>query len=94
MTTIAIEAIEQPAKTFDIMWISTIVIQTPSPGQEGSVLIEYHPMSSDGTLHPSTSQIVCPTLFAALAQVSELNVAFGAILAAVEPLKAYVDAQE
>lgn len=93
-TIITIEPIEREAvtaKTFDRMWLTSLVVLKPSPQTEGKVVIEWQPMSLDGELFPQTNRIECDTLFAAIAAVPEIATAFNAVMQAVIPLKTYVE---
>ncbi len=85
-----------PAVQAQYMWISSILIRTPSPQQEGSVALEYFPMTADQEViarDPDNESLMktltTETLFSDIQQVPELAQAFGAILAAVKPLEAF-----
>ena len=94
MTRILIDPIQREAvtaKTFDAMWLTSLVVLTPSPGQEGRIAIEWQPMAIDGELYPTTNRIECESLFAAISQVPALAQAFGAIMQAVLPLKQFAE---
>jgi hypothetical protein len=91
-----------PAKeavVLDKLWIKQIIIQTPSPLTEGSVVLEYGPwdgnMQHDAVWRNAsgedvTKRIQLSTLYASMMEVPELNAAFNAILDTVKPLEAYV----
>lgn len=94
-----------PAKNavvLDKLWIKQIIIQTPSPLKEGSIVLEYGPWDGD-MQHDAvwrntsgedvTKRIQLSTLYASMMEVPELYAAFNAILDAVKPLEAYVAQQ-
>lgn len=84
----------QPQKTFPIVWIRNLQIQAHDPGNEGSLYLEIVPMAADRELlYSGTIELKTAELYRAMTEVPELAQAFGAILAAVKPLKAWIDAQ-
>lgn len=94
MTRIKIDPIQREAittKTFDAMWLTSLVVLTPIPGQEGRIAIEWQPMAIDGELYPQINRIECDSLFSAVQEVPALAKAFGAIMKAVLPLKEFVE---
>ena len=83
----------RPAKTYGDLWIRSIVIRTPDDGT-GSVKLEtlaYDYASAE--FGPNAESITTDKLWQATQEVPEVAAAFAAILAAVEPLRTWVDAQ-
>ena len=84
----------QPPKVYPIVWIRNLQIQAHDPTGEGKLYLEIIPMAEDRELlYSRTIEIKTDTLYQAMQEVPELAQAFGAILAAVKPLKAWIDAQ-
>ena len=84
-----------PPKVFPIVWIRNLQIQAHNPGAEGNLYLEIVPMSEDRELlYSATQELRTDELYRAMTEVPELAQAFGAILAAVKPLKAWIDAQQ
>lgn len=84
-----------------VMWINQILIRCPGPEYEGSVVMEYVPMTEDKKIvargpngEDLTKTIRVDELYKDMAQCPELYTAFMAILAAVKPLEAYLVAKE
>lgn len=84
-----------------VMWINQILIRCPGPDYEGSVVMEYVPMTEDKKIvargpngEDLTKVIRIDTLYADMAQCPELYTAFMAILAAVKPIEVYLAAKE
>ena len=84
-----------------VMWINQILIRCPGPDHEGSVVMEYVPMTEDKKLvargpngEDLTKVIRVDELYADMAQCPELYTAFMAILGAVKPLETYLAAKE
>jgi hypothetical protein len=91
----------QAAVVADLMWITSIVISCPGPSHEASLRMEYVPMTEDGRLVANDAagnslvrQVGTDTLYEDINKVPALAQAFGAILAAVKPMEAYVDGQK
>jgi len=87
---------EQPAraaKTYGDLWIRSIVIRTPDDGT-GHVKLETRAYDyADSEFGPNAESITTDKLWQATQEVPEVAAAFAAILAAVEPLRTWVDAQ-
>jgi hypothetical protein len=84
-----------PEKEFPIAWIRSLQIIAHDPNAEGAISLEILPMSVDRELHfPSVINLKTDTLYAAMSEVPELQTAFAAILAAVKPLQAWVEANQ
>ena len=95
-----------PAKqevVLDKLWIKQIVIQTPSPLAEGSIVLEYGPWDGDmqhdavwrnASGEDITKRVQLSTLYASMMELPELYAAFDAILDAVKPLEAYIAQKE
>ena len=82
-------------KVYPIVWIRNLQIQAHDPMGEGKLYLEIVPMAEDRELlYSGTIEIKTDTLYQAMNEVPELAQAFGAILAAVKPLKAWIDAQK
>lgn len=84
-----------------VMWINQILIRCPAPNYEGSVVMEYVPMTEDKVVvargpngEDLTKTIRVDELYADMAQCPELYTAFMAILATVKPLETYLAAKE
>lgn len=84
-----------------VMWINQILIRCPGPEYEGSVVMEYVPMTEDKKIiargsngEDLTKAIRVDELYTDMAQCPELYTAFMAILAAVKPLEVYLAAKE
>jgi hypothetical protein len=83
-----------PQKTYPIVWIRNLQINAHDPNSEGQLYLEIVPMAADRELlYSGTIELKTDTLYQAMSEVPELAQAFGAILAAVKPLKAWIDAQ-
>lgn len=82
-------------KTFPIAWIYNLAIKAHDPNSEGSLFLEILPMSADGGLYwkDGPIQITTDELYLAMTQVPELAASFAAILAAVKPTQAWVEAR-
>jgi hypothetical protein len=92
-----------PATTevvLDKLWIKTIVIQTPSPLTEGSIVMEYGPWSGksdedakwrDANGNDTTKTVRIDDLYASMQECPELYTVFQAILAAVKPMETYLE---
>jgi len=81
------------AKTFDDLWIKSVVIRTPDDGT-GYVKLETRAYDyADSEFGPDAESITTDQLWQATQEVPEVAAAFAAILAAVEPLRTWVDAQ-
>lgn len=83
-----------------VMWINQILIRCPGPDYEGSIVMEYVPMTEDKKIvsrgpnsEDLTKTIRVDELYADMAQCPELYTAFMAILATVKPLEAYLAAK-
>lgn len=83
--------------TASLMWITQIVVRCPSPDHEGSVVMEYVPMTTDKKLvtrgpngEDLTKSIRVDELYADMQACPELAAAFAAILASVKPVEAYL----
>jgi hypothetical protein len=90
-------------KILDKLWIRQIIIQTPSPLVEGSVKMEYGPWSGnmaedavwrDVDGNDITKFISINNLYSTMIECPELKFAFDAILSAILPLQAFLDAKE
>jgi hypothetical protein len=91
------EVITIPAtaeKRGELKWITSITVVTPSPKEEGRFLIEYRPMTATGEIlyndaegKDTTRTITVNNLYAFKESVPELNAAFGAVLACVNPIQ-------
>jgi|GEM_PF-2020342 len=84
-----------PAKTFDILWIYNLAIFCPST-TNGTVKIACLPMSSaTGELGSTNLMQMVQTddLFSAVSEVPEVAIAFQAVINAVAPLQAWIDAK-
>ena len=82
-------------KVYPIVWIRNLQIQAHDPTGEGKLYLEIVPMAEDRELlYSGTIEIKTDTLYQAMNEVPELAQAFGAILAAVKPLKAWIDSQK
>ena len=81
-------------KVFPIVWIRNLQINAHDPNSEGQLYLEIVPMSADRELlYTGTIELKTAELYRAMVEVPELAQAFGAILGAVKPLKAWIDAQ-
>lgn len=81
------------AKTFDDLWIKSVVIRTPDDGT-GYVKLETRAYDhASAEFGPNAESITTDQLWQATQEVPEVGAAFAAILAAVEPLRTWVDAQ-
>lgn len=89
---VSLPAVE--AKCGCLKWLTSITVVTPSPRQEGRFVIEYRPMTDLGEIiyvdadgKDTTRSITVPNLYAFKKQVAELDLAFGAVLACVNPVE-------
>ena len=84
-------------KQFDAMWITQVLVRTLLPTDQtggGLVQIEYVPMNAlTGETLPLVSQISTDQLMRSVSEVPEVAQAMAAILLAVTPLKAWIEAQ-
>ena len=92
---------QRDAVVADLMWIQRIVIDCAGPLAEGSLTIEYVPMSAAGVLvHTGPNgedymrSVSTRTLYADKDMVPELAVAFAAFLSAVKPMEAFKASQK
>lgn len=90
---------EQPAvaaKTYPDLWIKSIVIRAADDAVAGYAKIETRPYDyTNKVFGPGTAEsITTDQLMTAISEVPELATAYGAILAAVEPLRTWVAAQQ
>ena len=81
-------------KRAELKWITAITVVTPSPKEEGRFTIEYRPMTSTGEIiyfdsdgRDTIRTITVNNLYAFKDLVPELNIAFGAVLACVNPIE-------
>lgn len=84
-----------PAKVLDILWIYNLSIHCPSTSN-GTVKIACLPMSSaTGELGPINLMQMVQTddLFSAVNEVPEVAAAFQAVINAVAPLQAWINAK-
>ena len=85
-------------KQFDAMWITQVLVRTLLPTDQsggGLVSIEYVPMNAQtGEILPEPASISSDRLMQAVAEVPEVAQAMGAILLAIQPLKAWLAAQQ
>lgn len=78
-----------PATTASLMWINSMSFNFPGPTQEGSMYIQYYPMTTDHKVirqidGADKSQYVSSnTMYADMGECPELAAAFGAVLVAV-----------
>ena len=85
----------QPPKAYPIVWIRNLQIQAHNPSGEGHLYLEIVPMAEDRELlYSATMELKTDELYRAMSEVPELAQAFGAILVAVKPLKAWIEAQQ
>lgn len=84
----------------NIMWITSMMIRCPGPNHEGSVVMEYVPMTADKKLvargpngEDLTKSIKVDELYSDMAKCPELYNAFMTILACVKPVEAYLAAK-
>lgn len=92
------EPVEVPAvaaKTFDSLWLYSLSALMPSP-EGGRLSAEFIPVNSEtGEMLPGATQTISTDkLPQALAEVPELQAAFAAVVAAVEPVRAWIAQQE
>jgi hypothetical protein len=87
--------------TASLMWITQIVVRCPGPDHEGSVVMEYVPMTADKKIvargpngEDLTKSIRVDELYADMQACPELAAAFTAILACVKPVEAYLLAKD
>ena len=83
-------------KTFGIVWIYNLTIRAHDPKGEGLLEVEIYPMSNDKELLTTDgpTSIRTEELYRAMSEVPELSAAFEAILSAVKPTQAWIDAQK
>lgn len=84
-----------------VMWITDMIIRCPKPQTEGSVTLNYIPMTADGVLvehdadgNNTKRAVVVDNLYETMGECQELAAAFQAIIAAVLPIKAIIDKRE
>jgi hypothetical protein len=87
-----------PAKQFEAMWITQVLVRTLLPTDQsggGLVAIEFVPMNAQtGEILPEPQSISSDRLMQAVAEVPEVAQAMGAILLAIQPLKAWLASQQ
>jgi hypothetical protein len=91
--TITIPAV--PQKTFGEQWVFNLVVQAPTP-TSGSVSIELLPYNSQtGEIGPLdlSKSISTDKLWEAIQEVPEMATAFNAVIAAVPPMKAWIESK-
>jgi hypothetical protein len=96
MSRIPIEPVIQPpveGKTYDSLWLTSLVTITPYPGDENRIVLTWKPMAQDGSVLDDERRIESSSLMQAVAEVPALQQAFGAILGAIVPFQQWVDAQ-
>ena len=82
-----------PAKTFPHLWIKDLFIRAHTTSA-GAVKIELAPYNANtGEIGPGLSVVSTEELFLAVQQVPEVAAAYAAVLASVEPLRAWVEAR-
>lgn len=84
------------AKSYPDLWLYNIAVHAPTI-DSGFVRIETLPCNvAEGTIANGDHMVPIQTdqLWAAVNEVPEVQAAMGAILAAVEPLRAWIAAQE
>lgn len=93
----AVERPAESAKTYDAMWVYSLSILAPDPGMtSGRIVIEYYPMVS-GTGELKTDElhrISTDQLWQLVGTVPEVGTALGAVLAAIKPIEAALEAME
>lgn len=103
-----VEQPELPAKQYPLLWLYNLQTHAPdplamqdgrlpdeNPSRVGSCKIEALPMAADGSLLWSQPIVVSTDeLYRMADEVPEVAAAFAAILAAVKPAKAWVDARQ
>jgi hypothetical protein len=92
------EVVTLPAtaeKRASLKWLTAITVVTPSPQEEGRFLVEYRPMTESGEIlyndaegKDTTRSISVTNLYAFKKEVPELEAAFAAVLACVNPVEA------
>jgi hypothetical protein len=82
-------------KAYPIVWIRNLQINAHDPNGEGQLYLEIFPMAEDRELlYSGTIELKTVELYRAMNEVPELAQAFGAILAAVKPLKTWLESQQ
>jgi hypothetical protein len=80
------------------MWITQVLVRTLLPTDQsggGLVSVEYVPMdAATGEVLPQPAAISSDKLMQAVNEVPEVAQAMGAILLAIQPLKAWIAAQQ
>ena len=85
-----------PAKTFEELFIYNLVVHAPTPSS-GRIRVELLPFNgSTGEFGPSERLQVLETndLWKIVAEVPEVQIAFGAIINAIPAVKTWIKAQE
>jgi hypothetical protein len=86
---------EVPAKEYPFMWLYNVHIHAPGPQHEATSRTEVIPMAADGDLLWSAAFTIETSEFMlALAEVPELAAAYEATLAAILPVKAWIEARQ
>jgi hypothetical protein len=87
-----------PARQFEALWVTQVLVRTLLPTDQsggGLVTIEYVPMNATtGEILPQPASISSDKLMQAVSEVPEVAQAMGAILLAIQPLKAWIEAQQ
>jgi len=86
----------KPAEVGDKLWMTSLLIRTPGPRDDNSLVLEYQPWPG-GTADPirrldtedTTRQIVIEDVFVVAAKVPEMGKAMQAIIDAIPALLAY-----
>lgn len=85
----------------NIMWIESLTIVAPGPGQEAAIALAYYPMTEgnivvkvDENGFTTKRYVVLDNVFATMQECPELATAFTAILACILPVKAILAARE
>jgi hypothetical protein len=87
-------------KTGNLKWLTAITVVTPSPQEEGKFVVEYRPMTATGEIiytdaagKDTTRTITVTDLYSFKKQVPELDAAFHAVLACVNPVEYVLNAR-
>jgi hypothetical protein len=98
MTVISIDPVVReaiPEKVFNILWLSSLAVITPTPGGENRIVLTHKPMASDWeVLHDQEERVASDELMLAAQEVPEVGIAFGAIMAAIVPLTEWIKERE
>lgn len=87
----------------DKLWIKQIIITTPSPLTEGSIVMEYGPWDGDRAHDAvwrdkdgkdTTKAVRIQDLYATMYECPELYTVFLAIINSVKPMEAFLEAKE